>query len=154
MSRDGAIGIGLLALCGILWGQLGAVPANPLVPIGATFYPKILLGVTVLLSLALVVADVGAGRRAAKAGGGGGWSAYRPAAVTFGLSVLYAVLLPGMGYLASTTLFVGGLAWGLGAPTLRRVPGALLLGLITAVATLLIFQNYLQVFLPRAGWFR
>lgn len=154
MSRDGAIGIGVLALCVVLWGQLASVPENPLVPIGATFYPKILLGVTALLGLALLVSEMRAGHRAAPGKAGGGWATFRPAVVTFGLSVLYAVLLPGIGYLAATTLFVGGLAWGLRTPTLRRVPGALLLGLLTAAATLLIFENYLKVFLPRAGWFR
>ena len=154
MNRDGAIGVGLLALCAILWGQLGAVPANPLVPIGPTFYPKLLLGVTALLSLALVAGDLRARRQATTEGRARGWAAYRPAVVTFGISALYALLLPGIGYLAATTLFVAGLAWGLGAPTLRRLPGALVLGLLTAAGTHLIFQSYLHVFLPRAGWFR
>jgi putative tricarboxylic transport membrane protein len=153
MARDGAIGVGLLALCAILWGQLRAIPENPLVPLGAAFYPRILLGVTGLLSLALLVSNLRASRRIGPGAAGGGWAACRPAVVTFGLSVLYAALLPGLGYLAATTGFVAGLTWGLGPPTARRVPGLLLLGVVTAAATWLIFQNYLRVFLPRAAWF-
>ena len=41
MGRDGAIAVGLLALCALLWAQLGKVPSNPLVPISPTFYPKL-----------------------------------------------------------------------------------------------------------------
>jgi hypothetical protein len=154
MGRDGTIAVGVLALCAILWRQLGAVPANPLVPIGPTFYPKILLGVTAFLGLALLVADLTSGRRPDVAGRRRGWTAYRPAVVAFGVSILYAWLLPGIGYLAATSVFVAGLAWGLGSPTLRRVPGNLLLGLLTAAGTYLLFERYLQVFLPTAGWLR
>jgi hypothetical protein len=44
MGRDGAIAVGLLALCALLPAQLGKVPSNPLIPISPTFYPKLLLG--------------------------------------------------------------------------------------------------------------
>ncbi|HEY7678186.1 MAG TPA: tripartite tricarboxylate transporter TctB family protein, partial [Candidatus Methylomirabilis sp.] len=64
------------------------------------------------------------------------------------------ILMPGIGFVAATIVYVGGMAWGLGTPTLRRLPGALALGLITAVATFLIFERYLNVFLPRATWFQ
>ncbi len=156
MGRDGAIAAGVLALCAILWGQLGSVPVNPLVPIGPTFYPRILLGVTACLASMLLIADVRARRRSGAAGPVPARArvAYRPAAVTFGLSVLYAFLLPGIGYLSATALYVAGLAWGLGEPAARRVPGSLVLGLLAAAGTYLIFQGYLNVFLPRAGWLR
>lgn len=153
MGRDGAIAVGLLALCALLWVQLGTVPSNPLVPIGPTFYPKLLLGVMTFLALTLLAMDLRAGHRAAPRGPASGWAAYRPAGVCFGLSVFYAFLLPGIGYLAATTLYVAGLAWGLGPPVPRRLPGALLLGAATSLVTYQIFQGYLHVFLPRAGWF-
>jgi putative tricarboxylic transport membrane protein len=158
VGRDGIIAIGVLAVCAILWAQLGSVPANPLTPIGPTFYPKILLTITALLALALLVQALRAGPRSAaldaSPGGTQGWASYRPAVVTFGGSVLYALLLPGIGYLAATTLYVAGLAWGLGPATPRRVPGSVALGVLTAAGTYWIFQWYLHVFLPNARWFR
>lgn len=152
MGRDGVIAAGLLALCALLWQQLGAVPANPLVPIGPTFYPKILLGVTAFLAAALLISDVHARRAAVPAGARRRPGPYRQAVITFAVSLTYAILMPGIGFIAATIVYVGGMAWGLGTPTLRRLPGALALGLITAVATFLIFERYLNVFLPRAVW--
>jgi hypothetical protein len=62
MGRDGLIALGVLALCALLWRQLGGVANNPLVPIGPTFYPKALLLVTAILSLALLITDAVARR--------------------------------------------------------------------------------------------
>ncbi|HEY7678096.1 MAG TPA: hypothetical protein VIG69_13565, partial [Candidatus Methylomirabilis sp.] len=62
------IAVGLLALCALLWHQLGAVSVNPLVPIGPTFYPRILLAVTALLALALLISGLWARRAPAPSG--------------------------------------------------------------------------------------
>jgi hypothetical protein len=154
VGRDGFIAAGLLVSCAVLWRQLGAVAANPLVPIGPTFYPRILLGVTGVLAAALLISDLRARRRAAAVAGAPRAPArYRQALIVFGASALYALLLPGIGFVAATILYVGGLAWTLAAPTLRRLPGAMVLAILTAAGAYLVFERYLNVFLPRAAWF-
>lgn len=155
MGRDGYIALGVLALCGALWRQLATVAENPLVPIGPTFYPRLLLAVTGILGLCLLAADLLSRRRAAPPGPGARPpAAWRPALLTFGAAILYAFLLPPLGYLPATTLFVTGLAWALGRIEARRLPGALLLGVLTALTTWVIFERYLHVFLPRSAWFQ
>ena len=153
MGRDGYIAAGVLALCALLWRQLAAVPANPLVPIGPTFYPRILLGVTGALAAALVISDLRVRRAPAVSGAPRVPARTRQALIVFGASALYAFLMPGIGFVAATILYVGGLAWTLAAPTLRRLPGAMVLGILTAAGAYLVFERYLNVFLPRAAWF-
>ncbi len=47
MRRDTAIGLGLLVFCGVLYWQAGLVSVPPFVPIGPSFYPRV---VTILLA--------------------------------------------------------------------------------------------------------
>ena len=57
LSRDGWGGLAVLAASLLLfWGTLG-LKDNPLVPIGPGFYPRIVLGLTAVLSLWLLIAD-------------------------------------------------------------------------------------------------
>jgi len=155
MGRDGWIGVGLLIFTGWLYTNLGKIPANPLVPIGPAFYPRFLFLVTALLSLALVLQDLLAGKRERRKEGIAfkSWlRSYRPTFLTFLVFGLYVLFLPQLGYLLSTILFVTCLQWLLGEPHLRRLPGSLLIGVGTSVVTYSVFEKYLHVFLPRGTW--
>ncbi|HWP60063.1 MAG TPA: tripartite tricarboxylate transporter TctB family protein [Candidatus Acidoferrales bacterium] len=153
MSRDGWIGVGLLLFCGWLYLSLGQIPANPLVPIGPDFYPRVLLLLLIGLSLALVLEGLFAKRLPRERAAPGSWlREYQAVWLSFSLFFLYVVLLPRLGFLFSTILFVAALQWILGERTWRRLPGSLLTGIGTAVATYLVFEKYLYVLLPRASW--
>jgi putative tricarboxylic transport membrane protein len=156
MARDGWIGIGLLLFCGWGYANLDKIPANPLVPIGPAFYPRFLLLLIVALSLTLVLQDLIA-RREKRAKKDGvtfrNWlREYQSTLLSFCLFFLYVFLLPKLGFLFSTILFVASLQWLLGQMVWRRLPGSLLIGAGTAVITYWVFEKYLYVFLPRATW--
>ncbi len=155
MGRDGWIGLGLLVFSGWLYSNLGKIPANPLVPIGPDFYPRFLLLLTILLSLALVIQDLLAHRkekRKEKIASKSWLKNYQPTLLSFSVFGFYVLLLPKLGYLLSTSLFVAGLQWLLGKPLLRRLPGSLLIGIGTSIITYMVFETYLHVFLPRGSW--
>jgi putative tricarboxylic transport membrane protein len=156
MGRDGWIGVGLLLFCGWGYANLNKIPANPLVPIGPAFYPRFLLLLIFGLSLALVLQDLLTGREKREKRDRPGFknwlSEYQSTLLTFCLFFLYVLLLPKLGFLLSTILFVSTLQWLLGQPVWRRLPGSSLIGIGTSVATYWIFEKYLHVFLPRGSW--
>lgn len=154
MGRDGWIGVGLLVFSGWLYANLDKIPANPLVPIGPAFYPRFLLLLTLLLSLALVVQDVLAHLKQEKKEKGAfiNWLNYQSTLLSFAVFGAYVLLLPQLGYLLSTILFVTALQWLLGKPLWRRLPGSLSIGIGTSLMTYVIFEKYLHVFLPRGSW--
>lgn len=155
MGRDGWIALGLLAFSGWLYSNLGKIPANPLVPIGPAFYPRILLVLIILLSSALIVRDLVS--RRGRSGGGGlprAWvTRYRPSAICFLVFALYVLFLPVVGFLISTIVFVAALQWLLGPLRLGRLAPSLLMGVTVSVACYLIFEVYLRVLLPRGTLF-
>jgi putative tricarboxylic transport membrane protein len=155
MGRDGWIGVGLLAFCGWLYANLHKIPVNPLVPIGPAFYPRIILLLTILLSLILVIQGLGARQREKnkESTSSESWlKKYRPTLLAFLVFGLYVLLLPKLGYLLSTIMFVTALQWLLGAPSLRRLPGSLVVGVGTSLVTYMVFEKYLHVFLPKGTW--
>ena len=157
MDRDGWMGVGLLALGGWLYYAVAAIPANPLVPIGPGFYPRIVLLLMIVLSLALVVQNLRTHRalkekKKETGSSQGRLKKYRPTLITFALFGLYVVLLPKLGFLVCTALFVASLQWLLGPSLLRRLPASLLLGIGTSVVTYFVFEKYLYVLFPRGAW--
>ena len=146
MSRDGVAG--LVCLAGsllLLWVSRG-LPQPALVPIGPGFYPRILFGVTAVLSAALLVADLWRrGRHPARPAG-----RYRLVLLAFGIFTVYVFLLPLVGYRVATVLFVGALQATLDPPRTVRaaaVVGACALGCM--LVTYYLFEAYLNVLLPR-----
>jgi putative tricarboxylic transport membrane protein len=153
MGRDGWIGVGLLALSGWLYANLDKIPANPFVPIGPAFYPRFLLLLTIGLTLLLILQDLLAPRKEKQGVRIKSWSEnYRATLLSFFVFALYVLLLPRLGYLLSTILFVSSLLWLLGEPLWRRLPVSLLIGTGTSLVTYVVFEKYLHVFLPRASW--
>jgi len=151
MRRDTAIGVGLLAFCGLLYWQAGLVSVPPFIPIGPSFYPRVVLVLLAALTVWLIVEDTLKGRAPAKKTKKpvGPAPDYQRVIVGFLVFLGYVVALDLLGYIASTFLFVLGLSWGVGPRELREMPKLLAVAAGTALVTYLVFEKYLYVFLPR-----
>ena len=149
LSRDGWGGLVALAASLLLfWGTLG-LRDNPMVPIGPGFYPRIVLGITAILSLWLVLADVFAGKQAARSEP----LNYPLVALTFAVFGLYVVALPYLGFRIATGLYVAATSALLAPPRgAKSWAGVVLLAVLTAFLTHLVFERYLLVLLPRGTW--
>ena len=158
IGRDGLAGLVCLAIsAGLLWLTRGLPPAV-LVPIGPAFYPRVVLGLTVVLSATLVASDLALHLRArATAAGRALAPAERPnyllVFATFALFGCYIALLPELGFRISTLLFVATLQVTLEWP--RSWQRWLLVAIIAVGTTAvcdLVFEDYLSVLLPRGRW--
>jgi len=152
VSRDGIAGLAVLAASLVLFALTLDLQASPMVPVGPGFYPRIVLALTALLSLGLVVSDVLSRKRIPKEQPKQKLN-YPLVAMSFAVFALYAVALPWLGFRIATFLFVGGTNALLDPPRGARGWGrALILGLVTTVATWLVFERWLSVLLPRGRW--
>ncbi len=151
MRRDTAIGIGLLVFCGILYWQAGLVTVPPFIPIGPSFYPRVVLVLLAGLAVWLIVEDTLKGRASAKGAKkpAGPAPDYRRVIIGFLVFLGYVAALDLLGYLTSTFLFVLGMSWAVGPRELREMPKLLAVAAGTALVTYLVFEKYLYVFLPR-----
>jgi len=149
LSRDGWGGLAVLAASLLLfWLTLG-LKDNPLVPFGPGFYPRIVLGLTILLSLGLVFADL----RGKKTESKPEKLNYALVVLQFGAFGLYCAALPLLGFRVATVLYVTAASALLDPP--RNARGWLrvaVLAVVTSLATYYIFERYLQVLMPRGRW--
>jgi putative tricarboxylic transport membrane protein len=155
MRRDTAIGLGLLAFCGLLYWQAGRTPAPPFVPIGPAFYPRVILIVLAGLAVWLIAEDIlrkrapsGAAKKAV-----GPPPDYYQVLLAFFIFLGYVVGLSLIGYLAATFLFVLGASWSMGPRDVRALPKLVVVAAGTTLVTYLVFEKYLYVFLPRGLFF-
>ena len=151
LSRDGWGGLVVLATSLLLFWLTLDLKDSPLVPIGPGFYPRIVLGLTAVLSLWLLVADILA--KPAPAGEPKEKLNYAGVAIQFAVFGLYVAALPGIGFRISTFFYVAAANALMDPP--RGVKGwlrVLVLALATAVLTWLIFERYLSVLMPRGRW--
>ena len=153
MSRDGFAGLAVLAASLVLFALTLDLKTNPMVPVGPGFYPRIVLGLTALLSLGLVVSDF--------LGRNNGRPKEQPkqklnyplVAISFGVFALYCVALPNLGFRLATFAYVAAASALLAPPRGPKAwAGTLLLAFATAFLTWLIFERYLSVLLPRGRW--
>ena len=160
LTRDSISGLVCLAISLFLLALTFNLPPAAMVPIGPAFYPRVVLSLTAILSLILLAIDVRAGLAARAAGASpsisapsGPTSNYRLVFATFILFGFYIALLPVLGFRISTFLFVLALQITLEWP---KTPMRWLLALIVALATSavchFVFEDYLQVLLPRGSW--
>lgn len=156
LGRDGIAGlaclVGSLALFAATWDLPGP---TLLVPVGPGFYPRIILGITAVLSLALVVADYAAQRRRIPATrhAGAAPENYGLVVTCFAVFGLYVAVLPWSGFRISTFVFVAALQAVLAPPRDWKawfVLGAI--ALVTTISTYYLFEHYLLVLLPRGRW--
>jgi len=151
VRRDTGIGVGLLAFCGLLYWQAGLVSAPPFVPIGPAFYPRVMLILLAGLAVWLIAEDLLRRRAPARKAAKPTASApnYRKVLLGFIIFLAYVAGLSLIGYLASTFLFVLGFGWSIGPRNIREMPKLVVIAIGTALATYLIFEKYLYVFLPQ-----
>ncbi len=154
MSRDGVAGLAILVASLVLFALTLDLKGNPMVPVGPGFYPRIVLALTAVLSLGLVVADLLSRRgRSPVPAATKAKLNYSLVAISFGVFALYAVALPWLGFRIATFLFVGGTNALLDPP--QGTKGwlrALVLALVTTLASWLVFERWLSVLLPRGRW--
>jgi hypothetical protein len=151
MRRDAAIGLGLLAFCGLLYWQAGRTPAPPFVPIGPAFYPRVILILLAGLAVWLIAEDV-LSRRAPSQQVKKPATAppdYGQVLLAFFVFLGYVIALSLIGFLAATFLFVLGASWAMGPREVRTLPKLVAVAIGTALVTYLVFEKYLYVFLPR-----
>ena len=149
MSKDGLGGLAVLAASLVLfWLTLGLAD-NPLVPFGPGFYPRIVLGLTALLSLALVFS----GWTSKKTPADDKKPDYGRVVLHFAVFGVYVVALPALGFRIATFAYVAA------ANALMDPPGGAkgwarvaLLAFLAALATWLVFERELSVLLPRGRW--
>ena len=158
LTRDTAAGLVCLAVSLWLLWLCRDLPQSALVPIGPAFYPRIVLSITAFLSVLLITLDVIQSRApavpaATEAAPPQPRRNYALVLATFIIFGLYVALLSFAGYRIATFLFVAVLQPLLEPP--RGLRGWIVV-LITAVATSLVtyvvFEQYLQVLLPRGTW--
>ena len=149
LGRDGWAGLAVLTASLVLFGLTLGLKGNPMVPIGPGFYPRIVLGVTAVLSAWLVVSSLRARGPAAPRPA----IDYRMVAAMFVLFGLYAGALPFLGFRLATFVYVAAVNVLLDPPRSARAwVRPPLVGLVTAAATYVVFERYLLVLLPRGGW--
>ena len=149
LSRDGWAGLVILAASLALFALTLDLKANPLVPVGPGFYPRLVVGFTAVLAAALIVVDVLAPKTAPprpKAD-------YAAVMLQFAVFGIYVAALPGLGFRIATLAYVAAanalMAPPRGARQWARV-AAIALG--TSAATYYVFEHYLSVLLPRGRW--
>ena len=151
MRPDTGIGLGLLAFCGVLYWQTGAISTPPFVPIGPAFYPRVLLvllaGLAVWLSLENILRGRGLPQGVKKPEGPP--PNYRRVLLAFFVFLAYVASLNIIGYMTSTFLFILGLSWSIGPRDRRGLPKIVAVAFGTALVIYLVFEKYLFVFLPR-----
>ena len=149
LSKDGWAGLAVLAASLVLFGLTLELKPNPLVPVGPGFYPRIVLGVTVFLALALVLLDFLKKTKAElkdKAN-------YAAVTLHFAVFGVYVAALPWLGFRIATFVYVAAMNALMDIPrTARGWARVGLLALLTALATHLVFERYLSVLLPRGRW--
>jgi putative tricarboxylic transport membrane protein len=154
LGRDGTAGLVVLVGCVTLFALTLGLAENPLVPIGPGFYPRLVLGVTAALALALIVTDVLAPTRRRDATPASAQRPnYRLVVIQFVVFAAYVAALPYLGFRASTFLFVLGAQATLAPPRdARRWIMLTVVALVTTAATYAVFELYLHVLLPRGRW--
>lgn len=155
MGRDGVAGLLLLALSILLAVQTRQIPRTPFLPLGAEFFPRVLLVILAAGSLLLVALDILRHRR--QGATREGLPRFRDVPHTipaiFAVFAGYVFLMPILGFVLATLAFVAVAQPLLGPHRPRDLPRIGLLAAGTAVATYLIFERYLHVFLPRGVLF-
>jgi hypothetical protein len=149
LSKDGWGGLAVLAASLLLFWLTLALKDNPLVPIGPGFYPRIVLGFTAALALAVVAFDLWRRKAAPKKEAFN----YPLVAAMFALFGLYVGALPFLGFRISTFVYVAAANALLDVPkSAKGWARAAAVGLITTVLVYFVFERYLTVLLPRGRW--
>lgn len=155
MGRDGVAGLVLLGLSILLVIQTRQIPRSPFLPLGADFFPRILLILLAAGSLLLLALDLARHRRKEVSPETLPRLRDVPPSIpaTFAAFAGYVFLMPTLGFFLATLAFVAVAQVLLGPHRPRDLPRIALVAVGTATATYLVFERYLHVFLPRGALF-
>jgi hypothetical protein len=156
LSRDGWTGLAVLAASAVLFVLTLGLKPSVLVPVGPGFYPRIILAISGALGARLHAQDLLGGKAGAGPRG-------RPAPLAaanyalvftiFAMFGVYVVALPELGYRIATFAFCAALQATLEPPSRPRAWAIIALSaLATTLVTFYLFEQYLQVLLPRGRW--
>ena len=151
LSRDGWGGLAVLAASLFLFALTFGLKDNPLVPIGPGYYPRIVLGVTAALALAVLISDLF--RKSDRDSPSGEKLNYGMVVAMFAVFGLYVGALPYVGFRVATLVYVAAANAMLEAP--RGIKGWLRVAAVALITTFVVyvaFERYLTVLLPRGRW--
>jgi hypothetical protein len=149
LSKDGWTGLAVLAASLLLFALTLDLKPSPLVPIGPGFYPRIVLGISAVLAATLLIFDLLAAQRPSPAQGAN----YALVLTVFVIFGVYVGALPFLGFRLATLVFIAALQSVLDPP--KSTKGWIVVGataLVTTAVCYIVFEKYLQVFLPRGRW--
>jgi putative tricarboxylic transport membrane protein len=149
LRRDGWTGLAVLAASLFLFALTLGLKDNPLVPIGPGFYPRIVLGITAVLAVAMIVFSFLEKDREERKGS----ENYFLVFAVFLVFGVYVAALPFLGFRISTLLFMAALQATLEPP--KGAKGWLVIAataFITTLVAYILFERYLTVLLPRGLW--
>lgn len=149
LSRDGWAGLAVLAASLFLFALTLGLKPSALVPIGPGFYPRIVLGLSAVLSALLVALDLFGRKKGAPLPAAN----YAAVLLHFAVFGVYAAALPWLGFRIATFAYIAAANALLDPPKSAR--GWLRVAAIALVATLIVyyaFEHYLSVLLPRGRW--
>jgi len=161
LGSDGLAGVIGLCISALLTWQSFGLPSLPMVPVGPGFYPRIVLAVLALASIALIVESLRANwskadvtsRDGPALHDGAAQAGYGRVALGFLVVTAYVFALPYLGFRIATVVFVASMLAAIERP---RTPAAWMTAAAIAVATSavtwLAFERYLAVLLPRGLW--
>ena len=156
LGRDGIAGLTCLAISLLLLPLSFGLPKLAIVPIGPGFYPAIVLVFMAVTSVALIVQDAAAQRKAATLATDAATRprrAYDLVAAAFAVVVAYIGLLPLFGFRIATALFVAAFQLALERPaTARQWVILVAIAAGTSAVTYILFERYLLVLLTRGLW--
>ena len=148
VSKDGWGAAAVLAASVGLFAATLGLRDNPLVPIGPGFYPRIVLGITAVLALWVLLAELSSPRPT-----GGEQLNYGLVVTLFAVFGLYCGALPYVGFRLATFAYVAANNALLDAPkSLRGWGRVVLVALVTTAVVYYVFERYLLVLLPRGRW--
>ncbi len=122
---------------------------SPLVPIGPGFYPRLVLGLTAVLSAALVIFDLLKTKKLEPLPSAN----YAAVVLHFAVFGAYVVALPWLGFRIATVVYIAAANALLEPPkSARGWLRVALLALISGALLYYVFEHYLTVLLPRGRW--
>ncbi len=122
---------------------------SPLVPIGPGFYPRLVLGLTAVLSAALVIFDLLKTKKLAPLPSAN----YAAVVLHFAVFGAYVLALPWLGFRIATFAYIAAANALIEPPkSARGWLRVALVALIAAAVVYYVFERYLSVLLPRGRW--
>lgn len=153
LSRDGWGGLAALAASLFLYALTLGLKDNPLVPIGPGYYPRIVLGISAILALAVLIADLLRVRAQRPESEEKPKLNYAMVAAMFAVFALYCGALPFVGFRIATFVYLAATNAMLDPPaSTKGYLRVLAVALVTTVVVYLAFERYLDVLLPRGRW--